>query len=209
MLFSLDVGCAGPVKGVALGDTRTPATTFSSVRVEGPTHVFVTVGQPQAVQVNCDESSVPQRIRTRVEADTLVIVSAWEGLKLWPLRACTVNVALPQLVGIFARGSGDFAVGGYAEGLTSISNTGSGDVSVRAIRTTKLELEAAGSGNVIIGTLDAGDVADVQENGSGDLKLYASQRASVQSTGSGDVTVLGHPADKRAQRGGSGDVRWE
>jgi hypothetical protein len=128
---------------------------------------------------------------------------------------------------VVTSGSGDVVIDELAAPAVRLETSGSGSVTARGLHARTLAIETNGSGDVhVAGTSErvqiessgSGDVdacglgaqaVEASTSGSGDIEIQASQRAEVTTSGSGDVVVRGRPAQRLANRDGSGSISFE
>lgn len=132
-----------------------------------------------------------------------------------------------ELEHVSASGSGDVEIDDLAAPAVRLETNGSGDVIARGLHARTLAIETNGSGDVRVagaservqiecsgsGDVDArglgAQAVDASTSGSGDVEIQASQSVEVNTSGSGDVVVHGHPAQRLANRDGSGSISFE
>ena len=199
---------------------------FSSVSVEGPFDVVVTVGGAHSVRAEGDPEML-DKLRVEVDGRTLEVGTVkerwsmgWKGDR----PKVTVYVTMPAIEAASIAGSGDLRVDKVEGRHFAASVAGSGDLNVASLRVNESAFSIAGSGNITangavqraaVSIAGSGDVniegveaatAKVSIVGSGDVRAKAMQSADVSIMGSGDVTMSG-TAKCSVSKMGSGSVR--
>ena len=201
-------------------------TGFNAVNVAGAFDVYITQGSTESVKVDAP-ADVIDRIVTEVEGGTLKIYNKnnkgfnwnWNGNK-----KMIVYVSIKNVNAVSLTGSGDVY---FKEGLRAdnfkLKLTGSGDVTGK-LDVKSLESNLSGSGDIrISGHTDNSNVSVVGSGdytaqnlisantavrvvGSGDAKVYASEKLDALVAGSGDVYYAGSPKNVNKSKSGSGEI---
>ena len=156
------------------------------------------VGSPHLLSFEASGSG-DGRILGRAEEMGHVVTSGSGDVEIDELAAPTVRLE--------TSGSGNVTARGLHARTLAIETNGSGDVHV-AGTSERVQIECSGSGDVDARGLGA-QAANASTSGSGDIEIQASQLAEVNTSGSGDVVVHGHPAQRLANRDGSGSISFE
>ena len=200
------------------------AAGFTMIRVYGPLAVEARAAERENVTVRIDEN-LQSMVEVEVGADGTLHVRPKRDAGFTTRTLPVVTVDYVKLTAVAVEGSGDV----IANNLRPVAGfraavAGNGDICLSGVRTAKLELAVAGSGDVrAIGASDeltvrisgSGDVAaqsllgrnvKVSIAGSGDAQVNALETLEVSVAGSGDVRYAGTP--KLKQRvSGSGTVK--
>ncbi len=200
-----------PEGGGALATEAREVGAFTGVATRSSLDVEITEGETASLTLTCDEDLLADII-TRVEGDVLVIELDEDGWYngLWSRGDCRADVVTPTLRSLESSGSGDIYVSGSSPlALESVFVGGSGDTEVWwPVSTTRLDVLSAGSGGVILGQVDAGEVG-LEATGSGDLEVAegAADALDLSASGSGDIQASGLLAvSVDAMLSGSGDA---
>lgn len=200
------------------------ATGFTAIRLHGPFAVEARAADRERVTVRIDEN-LHSMVEVEVRANGTLEVRPTRDAAFTTRQLPVVIVEYVKLAGVSVEGSGDVVANNLrpAERFRA-AVAGSGDVCLSGVRTAKLELAVAGSGDVrAIGASDevtvrvsgSGDVAAqslvgrhvrVSIAGSGDAKVNAMEMLEVSIAGSGDVRYVGTPKVKQSVAG-SGTVK--
>ncbi len=202
-------------------------TGFNAVEVGSPYDVTITQGATESVKVEAPEDVMPH-ITTEVVDGVLKIYDKrhnfhWDDL-FWHHKKILVYVVIKDVNSIVVSGSGDvkFRDGLHADKM-NLHVSGSGDVDGE-LEVKNLETSISGSGDVklsghaetsAVRVSGSGDYSargllttdtDVHVSGSGDAKIYASNKIDASVSGSGDVSYGGHPKSVSKSKSGSGDI---
>jgi len=82
--------------------------------------------------------------------------------------------------------------------------SGSGDIKVNGFA-KKFNLQLEGAGDVNASNLQA-ETAKINISGSGDCRVYATDKLYIQISGSGDVQFRGRPHEIKKKITGSGEI---
>ena len=205
-------------------EQQRPASGFTAVKVQGPFAVEVRAADRERVTVRIDEN-LQSMVEVDVRANGTLDVRPSREASFTTRQLPVVVVEYVKLSAVAVEGSGDVVANNLrpAESFRA-AVSGSGDVCLSGVRTAKLELVIAGSGDVrVLGASDevvikisgSGDVAaqslvgrnvKVSIAGSGDAKVNAMETLDVSIAGSGDVRYAGTPKIKQSVAG-SGSVK--
>ncbi len=183
----------------------------SAVRTLPPVHRMVVDGSID-VHLSCSPDSV-QRIIVHADANLLdnittendngtLHISSKKGYSTkLPIY---VEACIPGCSGIAIEGSADVQARDVKTSYMEVQIEGSGDVDL-AGSATKLYVNIDGSGDIRAYTLDA-DSAEVHINGSGDCNVNVKSFLDVSINGSGDVNYRGDVQNVKKSINGSGDL---
>lgn len=107
---------------------------------------------------------------------------------------------------IYSSGSGRTVAQTNSDDI-EISNSGSGDMVIEG-SANNLTIQSHGSGNVDAKNMKAAKV-DVSVHGSGNCRVYASEKFNASVHGSGNITYSGPVTDSQTKHWGSGKIRKE
>lgn len=201
--------------GAASADERrVMATSFDSVRVDGPYEVEVRTGGATGAVVTGDAAAI-DAVSVRVEDRTLVVTAntgAWGG---WPddrRGQARVIATAPFVRAATIAGNGRLTLDRMRGQEVAIAVTGGGTMTVRDIATDQLAavvtgtatLEVAGkaararfstngANRIAAEALNVRDLLVTSES-AGDSIFSAGDTATVVATGVGSVTVTGNAA---------------
>jgi predicted small secreted protein len=150
--------------GKVVEETR-PVSGFDSIASSGSGDVIITQGDQESLKVEAEENLM-RYIRTEVRGNTLHIFMDPSGaFALQPTKPMKFYVSLKQLNGL--------------------ALSGSGTMKSEKIETADLDINASGSGNVVINDLKADTV-------------------KIDLSGSGETTLKGEAATQKMVLSGSG-----
>lgn len=175
---------------------------FEAIQVNGAMSVSFTVAPHRMVRVIAP-AAVLSQIRTAVENGRLILETEGSLRLPQPIR---IEATGPSLDSISIAGSGDVKVNGLAGKTLQLDIAGSGNIVAHgAVEHSRIHV--AGSGNVDGSVLRTSEL-EVQLSGSGDIRAYATRSARVAMTGSGNIVIAGNPARRDVNRVGSGSVQF-
>jgi hypothetical protein len=199
-----------------------PEQDFTAVDNRDALDLKVEQGDTFSLVVSID-SNLQSLVRTRVDADTLVVdVSGPVGdtvagphviVTMPVLRAATLSgsgglsaesFSQDDAVDLVVAGSGNLVFSGDVPAVTG-RLTGSGDMSLRGTADA-VDLGLDGSGNVAARDLTAA-TGDISLEGSGNVAATVTGPARLTLGGSGDIDLYGGGTIERASVTGSGTVR--
>ena len=191
-------GCGLQDDGPRTSQTR-DVGEFTRIDNRGSVDVRLRAGATQRVRVRAG-AKVIDDVRTDVHDGTLQLTFDHDGFGGGDV---VVEIAVPQLTGIAASGSGDIDADGIDADAFEVRSDGSADITL-AGTARRLTVELNGSGDANLDGL-AARVARVATRGSGDADVRAGERLDVTVNGSGDVRYHGDPALMQ-DVDGSGDL---
>lgn len=191
-------------EGKKLADLDLTAETPHDLVLLGPDTVRITRGDKLAIAIEGD-SAVAENLRFTLKDGTLGILrkdKPWSGDN----GKVTVNVTMPDPVGLTMAGSGVIESQALSSADAKINIVGSGSVATPVVAAESLKVNIAGSGSYRA----AGTAKNLKLTiaGSGDARLDALkvEDAKVDVAGSGDSTFASDGSVK-ANIMGSGQVR--
>jgi hypothetical protein len=194
---------------------------FSKIEADGPFDVQVRQGDDRSLETDID-SNLQAKLKTEVSDDTLHISSDSTVFDL--VTGPHVLITVPHLVEARVLGSGNLDAATFDEQEdVHLRDQGSGDLAFNG-STPSLTVEVTGSGDLWLngtteaahyqlrgsGDLDARDMvangADIDLDGSGDLRATVNGTVNATQDGSGDVDLFGDVHTDHLEKHGSGDL---
>lgn len=184
---------------------RPNLANFKKIEMKGSVDAVIHEGGYQ-VAVNID-SNLQQLVKTEVRGDTLVIRTEQD---LQYRGVGQVEISMPELDGVWIRGSGDVKVSRMSRRVPlELRTDGSGDITYTGAPSA-VDLGINGSGDMDLELEQAVDAVSCDIHGSGDVKLEGPSSGSMSITvaGSGDVDARNLPTKSgRFEVNGSGDIK--
>ena len=200
------LAATGCDNGPPVNQTR-QLSGFTQLEVSGDIDLNVALSNrpDPGVRITAGANSI-DRIRTRVDGDTLKVTTKSRGLTIGPdpLGDVSVSLGVPALLGLRVNGPADVTLSGLSAKSFELRVDGSGEVQARG-RVDDLEMEVDGSADSDLRDL-ATQNANVRLDGSGDADLRVARSLELIVEGSGDVTYRGRPSVS-SRLEGSGNVR--
>ena len=186
----------------AAEQTRTmPA--FTGISAQGPINMIVEVGKAQSLVLKGDDKFLKRAV-TKVVNGKLVI-SFPKGEKNEVNSDWTINVSMPALTSFFVEGAGSVELKNINSDSIDIGFQGAGRL-VASGKVKQLKLNAQGVGDVDTKALLAQN-ANVNFEGIGAVKVYASQKLDAVVQGMGSLNYYGNPRQVNKQVEGIGSVK--
>lgn len=188
--------------GPVATETR-PLTGFSAIDLEGAARVQITVGAPNALELE-GPADILERIRTEVRGDTLVIDSR---LRVWLRNTSarvTLRISTPELKALRLGGGNEIRIEGYSGGESSIKAEGAANISATGAL-DRVVVRMSGAGNVNLRDLVAND-ADVTVDGVGTVVVRATETLHATMNGVGTIHYLGNPRNVTTRMNGLGSI---
>lgn len=179
----------------------TPA--FKAIEIKGPINIVVEAGKPHAVTVQGDDKFV-SRVVTEVVDGELKIYLRDKGPSSMSGES-RILVAMPALGKFIAEGAGEARLTNISGDRLDVSYKGAGKLSA-AGKVKWLRLKAQGVGEVDTKALIAEDV-DVNFEGLGGVKVYASGKLNAVVRGMGELSYYGKPRTVNKSVAGVGSVK--
>lgn len=202
-------------------EERRHLADFTRIENHGSFDLEVVQAEEFEVRISVD-SNLLHRLETHQHDDTLEIDS--DAVIAGVLPGPHVIVSMPVLDELTLNGSGDATLGSFdADGSIKLRISGSGDLRFTG-SAPRLTLEVGGSGDMRVkgdtdfvdvrlsgsGDIDARDLvaneADVELDGSGDLRLTVNGPVDAELNGSGDIDLYGDVERGHFSEDGSGDI---
>lgn len=190
--------------GVVKEESRAVAN-FSRLTLAFPAIVTLTQGAAESLTISADDNLLPL-IVTRVAGDQLVIEGT--GTKGFSSKnEIRIRLTVKSLSAIAIKGSGDVIGDQLKSDKLDITIAGSGDVKFKSIRADQFRIEIKGSGDVVVDALESKSV-ETAILGDGDIKLPSLKATQVKISirGSGDVSAAGTTDTVNIEITGDGDV---
>ena len=219
--FNVSWGDGEPVDGDGTSGRRTvEADGVRRVHLGAPGTLVIERGAAPLV-MGGDQNLLDQLL-VDVDDGELSIETP-SGASFRPQVPLVYRIGIDRLEGVAIAGSGRVEATGAEADAFALEMAGSGGAVVRDLRTARVSVEIAGSGDVTLagqtgaltveiagsGDVDAADLdaetAEVDVAGAGDVVLRAAKTLDVSIMGAGDVRYYGSPEVSR-QVMGAGDV---
>lgn len=162
--------------------------TFDRIKIEGQGEIFLTQGAHAPITIETDDN-VLEDVKTSVSDGTLTIRADNCYISNEPIR---ITLSTEDLKEISIYGSGKVvAMNEMNLDDLFISTEGSGDIQLKGTADS-LDVRIYGSGKIDAFAFSTRS-ADVEIEGSGDVKLNAQELLDVDIRGSGEVSYMGFP----------------
>lgn len=196
-------------------------TNFNVVNLRNSAKIFITQGEDEKIVIETDDNIYPYLITETQEGELIldneksicpqklnyyITMKDIKGFKV--LGSGNIVAKTPLLsdnLFIKISGSGDIKFDTINVLKFGVKIFGSGDVKVKGIA-ERFASEINGSGNILARDLKC-DYANIETNGSGDVRLDVSKELKVEINGSGYVFYYGNPSNINIRTRGSGKVR--
>ncbi len=169
-------------------DRKMPA--FDSINVRGPFDLEIDAGRAPSLKITGDPHLF-DRITTEVVDGRLNIVFKSENKNIQLKNLPHIHVTLPTLRQLMEEGAGQTVLTNIDSKRLDINYKGAGRLAASG-KVQDLSLEARGVGEVDVKDLIAQD-ANVDFEGVGNVRIYASRRLDLLVSGMGDLTYYGKP----------------
>lgn len=163
--------------------------TFKTIKSKSAFTLVVEVGKAQSVVIKGDEKFI-SRVSTEVFGDELVL--SMKGSNTINISdAAQVVITLPELSKLRMEGAGKTSINNVSGPRLDLSYEGAGMLTANG-KVKILNLKAQGVGLVDTKNLIA-EQADVNLEGVGAVKVYASERLVAKVQGVGSLNYYGNP----------------
>ncbi|HEX7644010.1 MAG TPA: head GIN domain-containing protein [Burkholderiaceae bacterium] len=194
--------CSLPLFAHAEEQVRsTPA--YDSINVRGPFDLEIVAGKDHSLKLSGDPRLF-DRIKTDVVDGRLNITFKTENKNVGIKDLPHIRLTLPTLRNLTEEGAGQTVLTDIDSKRLDINYKGAGRLAASG-RVQDLRLEARGVGEVDAKGLIAQD-ANVDFEGVGDVKIYASHRLDLLVNGMGDLTYYGKPRVVNKTASGFGNI---
>ena len=182
---------------------------FHSIRLCGPHDVIVSTGTDVSVTAEGDDDALAA-VDVTSESGTLAIRSRGKRRLFGFGRGgdpVTFQVTMPELRNVSMEGSGDVQVDRVSGPSFHGSIAGSGDLAINALEAGECKFSIAGSGDIQIDSA-SGETFHCSIAGSGDIAIDDLQvtEAKFSVAGSGDIRAAGRARHAGVSIAGSGDA---
>lgn len=195
--------CLMPLFAHAEEQVRTTAA-YDSINVRGPFDLEIVAGKAHSFKISGDPQLF-DRIKTDVVDGRLNITFKTENKNLELKNLPHIRLTLPTLRNLTEEGAGQTVLSDIDSKRLDINYKGAGRLAASG-KVQDLRLEARGVGEVDVKSLIAQD-ANVDFEGVGDVKIYASQRLDLLVSGMGDLTYYGKPHVVNKMASGFGSIK--
>jgi hypothetical protein len=179
-----------------------PMPAFTGISAQGPINIVVEVGKAQSLVLKGDEKFL-KRAMTKV-VDGKLMITFPKGEKNEIDSDWTINVTMPTLNAFHVEGAGSADLRNINSDSVEIGFQGAGRL-VATGKVRQLKLNAQGIGDVDTKALLAQN-ADVNFEGIGAVKVYASQKLDANVQGMGSLNYYGNPRQVNKKVDGIGSV---
>jgi hypothetical protein len=200
LIFALLFATAGAAG--AAEQTRTVAA-FNGVSVQGPINMIVNVGKTQSL-VFQGEDKFLNAVDSKVVNGTLII-SFPKHYKGEMKNEARILINVPSLRNFYVEGAGYAELNNISGDSIEIGFQGAGKLLAKG-SVKQLKLQAQGVGDVDTHDLKA-ERADVNFEGIGAVKVYASERLDALVQGMGSLDYYGNPKTVNKTVEGIGSVK--
>lgn len=175
---------------------------FKTIKSKSAFTLLVEVGKAQSVVIKGDEKFI-SRVSTEVFGDELVV--SLKGSNTINISdTAQVIITLPELSKLRMEGAGKTSINNVSGPRLDISYEGAGMLTANG-KVKSLNLKAQGVGLVDTKNLIA-EQADVNLEGVGAVKVYASERLVAKVQGVGSLNYYGNPRSISKSVEGIGSV---
>jgi hypothetical protein len=185
--------------GIAAVESRN-VPRFTALDLAGTTEVTVTVGDERGVVVAADDNLI-DLVTTQVLGETLVVDTNGRFTTKVPM---TVDLTVPALDGVTLSGTGVVTVTNVKATLLTVRLSGTGAVSISGTA-ERLEVDLAGSGDILLQDLVARDVA-ATVSGFGRAEVHATSSLHAVVSGTGVIDYTGAPSAVSKKINGTGAI---
>ncbi len=180
-----------------------PMPAFHAISAQGPVNVIVEVGKVQSLVLKGDDKFL-KRAMTKV-VDGKLMITFPKGEKNQVDSDTTIAISMPALRAFHVEGAGSADLRNINGDSVDIGFQGAGRL-VASGKVKQLKLNAQGIGDVDTKALLAQD-ANVNFEGIGAVKVYASQKLDAVVQGMGSLTYFGNPRYVHKKVEGIGSVK--
>lgn len=180
-----------------------PVPAFHAISAQGPVNVIVEVGKVQSLVLKGDDKFL-KRAMTKV-VDGKLMITFPKGEKNQVDSDTTIAISMPALSAFHVEGAGSADLRNINSDTVDIGFQGAGRL-IASGKVKQLKLNAQGIGDVDTKALLAQD-ANVNFEGIGAVKVYASQKLDAVVQGMGSLTYFGNPRSVNKKVEGIGSVK--
>jgi len=173
---------------------------FTTLFVDAPIDVIVSVGEQQSVSVVIDDN-LQDAIVVDVTRGELRITSKGE----WSTKLKgKVRISVPSLIEAYANSQANMMIHDLSGESFILYYSGMGEVTLGG-KVERVDIESDGWGVIDARRLFA-ETADVASRSSGDIIIWAQKSVYATTFADGDIECFGNPHDLVEEREGTGDV---
>ena len=180
-----------------------PMPAFAGISAQGPINMIVEVGKAQSLVLKGDDKFL-KSVMTKV-VDGKLVITFLKGEKNEVSSNSTITISMPALNSFNVEGAGSAELRNINSDKIDIGFQGAGRL-VASGKVKQLKLNAQGVGDVDTKALLAQD-ANVNFEGIGAVKVYASQKLDATVQGMGSLNYYGNPRSVHKQVDGIGSVK--
>lgn len=185
------------------GEQQRTVEPFNAIDVKGPIDMVVQVGQAQSIQLKGDDKYLTN-VQLRVVNGKLMISypKEHEQRRKGDLK---MLISMPSLKAFHVEGAGSAELNNIQGDSVDLGFQGAGRLIANG-KVSQLKLVAQGVGDVNTKSLQARN-ANVNFEGIGAVKVYASERLDAKVQGMGSLNYYGNPRIINKQVEGIGTVK--
>jgi hypothetical protein len=176
---------------------------FEAIACDGGYDVQIDCQAKQSLSIETDENLLPN-IKTEVHNNTLHIDT--KGI-LFPTNGIRIVVSAPNITKFTSDGSTKGDINNINNSEFGITINGSGKLNLNG-KSGSVKIRISGSSKIDALSL-VSENSDIRINGSGNIKVHATNSIDVQINGSGTVKYKGEPKNVNQQINGSGRIERE
>jgi hypothetical protein len=173
---------------------------FEAIACDGAYEIQVECQEKQALTIDTDENLLPL-IKTEVSNNSLHIFT--DG-NLAPSKEIRILISLQNLSELTINGSAGGDIDKINNKALTLKVHGSSKLKFSG-KTGQIKIDISGSSKIDAASLVSED-AKIQINGSGNIKVNASETIDAQINGSGTIKYKGEPKHINQEINGSGSI---
>jgi Putative auto-transporter adhesin, head GIN domain len=187
---------------------RTLSGSFTSIKVSGGIHLYVSQAETEAVAVSAAEDKYRDAIKTVVENGVLKIYTEWDKKWNFKDRKIRAYVSFKAIDKIDASGACDVVVSGtIAVNSLDLVLSGASDFK-GAVKTKALKLNLSGASDVRIS--GSTNTVDIVSSGASDVDGYnlISDMCNAKASGASDINITVNK-ELNASASGASEIRFK
>ncbi|WP_116807883.1 head GIN domain-containing protein [Steroidobacter cummioxidans] len=188
--------------GPAVSERR-DVESFDSVSLEGAAKLEIKIGEPLAVLVSGNQTSV-SRVETNVSGGTLHIKNKPRDWVIRNNSRLTIHITLPKLESLELEGGNDVSLAGLHGGDTTIKAAGAANIVANG-ELDELTVRLAGAGHADLSKLAVAD-AKVTVDGVGSVIVNPRESLDATMNGIGAIFYTGSPHRVNTRMNGLGTI---
>jgi hypothetical protein len=177
------------------------AGNFTRVIVDDALDAEIVIGPRAAIEFEGDDNLID---RIRADARDGVLHLRVEG-SYRVRQPMIARITVPRIEAVDLRASGDVRLDGLNGGRLALAGQGSGSFRADG-RVDEVDVRIQGSGDADLERLRARS-ARVVINGSGNVRVQATEAMAATVNGTGDITYSGRPRQVSEDVNGTGSIR--